>query len=216
MRTHEVHTQSISLELLADQFLNVLDGLAGARETVQIVVHSWGALVVAAAAARDPLLLARTINGGLFINPVPLDRAAYDQSVRNFVSSIPYHIRLGAPILAVCGVSGTYIIRLLWPFYGSKRGDNAPPPANFSFDFRTYTAVTQNLGDFNYSTVLPNLKHLSLVLSSTDPTTPSLIQDWLKLAKCVETIDDGGHFPLQANPNAWMEKLRDLLNRRSA
>lgn len=199
-----------TLDAMARQLSNVVREFDNSP-AIKVIAHSWGALVLAAAAAHPSSanLLRHRISGGIMINPVPLTRHAYDQSMGAFVARIPWRTQLYVYSKALLGRDGREIMQLLWPFYLSP-GSNALFP-DFPFDICAYKSVVKALGHFDYQSELDFLSRFCILQSSMDVTKRDMIGDWAECCAKYEQIEGVGHFPMLERPETWIEKIKGQL-----
>jgi len=200
-------TRFPSLKTIASELVEIVSDWRG--PALRIVAHSWGALVFAAAARSNPQLFEAAICGGIFINPVPLNRAAFDASYQAFVRRIPLHVKLKVYCLSVVPQSGVIVMKLLWPYYTGSQAKSDPP--GFRLNLRTYRAVLLSLGDYDCTLDVNICRRFSLLLGGLDATPRATISDLIACCKTVSVIEQAGHFPLQDQPEEWKQRISALL-----
>jgi pimeloyl-ACP methyl ester carboxylesterase len=195
-----------TLEGCADEVLNVIEEQFP-DDTVRVVAHSWGCLVLFSALAklRAAPQLAKKKYKLLLINPVPISSGLFHESVVSFQQRIPASEIEEAMRLALSNPTGVEAMAKLLPYYVSNR--QVCETLKIPLSLSAYQAVLSSLGDFDFNSVLANLEMVSVMLGEDDITPRHTIQNILDIASEVETVPMAGHFPLHEQPDAALQIL---------
>jgi len=206
----QVFDGRLTLDTAAGQLAEVISDIAD--KPLSILAHSWGALVLAAAASapasRD--LIDDCISSGLLVNPVPFSRVQFDESAKAFVDRIPFSTRLYVLAVGYFSGDGATIMRTILRYYRGDRADSEMRPPDFNLS--TYTKVMESLGDFDYSPLPDISKRMNVLLASHDATNPEMIRELVENCRKFEIIKDVGHFPLQEKPKTWIQAIERLID----
>jgi proline iminopeptidase len=191
---------------LAEVIALVSDG-----SKLSVFAHSWGALVLAAAAAEPQYreLIFSNVSGGLLVNPVPLSKLQYTASYQAFMTRVPSDVQRGVQALATSGADGSEIMRQLWPYYSVA---GLALSGKFPLNYKTYTSVTASMDAFDYTAQVEFLSRCSVLLSDSDPTSPFMLGELPQRCRRFEMLGGVGHFPLIEQPNLWRIAMLALLN----
>ena len=176
--------------------------------SVGIIAHSWGALIAIAAfdtegEARAPAL---ALMEGVLINPVAINKAAYDEAYNRLLARLPSEVLHAVSQILTSGGDGADAMRLLMPHYRSR--DFAVPLEDFPLAATTYSAVVSQLGGFDYRNGLACCANLTMLIGEDDFTGLDLLGDLR--AQCRETVvmPRTGHFPFFEEPTSFQNIMK--------
>lgn len=181
------------------------------ENSMRIIAHSWGCLVLYSALAR--LRLSGELGGrhlkAMLINPVPITKQLFDLSITHFQQRIPPQVIHESMELLVSNSDGTEAMAKLLPYYVSNRAvcDTLALPLSFA----AYQAVMSSLPDFDFSSALPELADTQVLLGDEDITPQSTIRNVLDACRDVQVVSGTGHFPLHESPEQVLPTLASWL-----
>lgn len=178
-----------------------------AGDPVGVIAHSWGAVVLAGALARDNAATrARAFSEGLLINPTAINRSDYEVARKNFAVRIPLARKLRILLASLSGSNGARIMDLLMPYYSGNTP--AYPPGIIPLDLATYRSINRGLAGFDFSDSLSRLRRLLILRGENDFTSPAEIGELIAATAGLETIPGAGHFPFIETSAAFREAAR--------
>lgn len=199
--------ETLSPSLTFSHFRSLTQTLTGASE-IEILAHSWGALVVIGSLASDAQHSLPEISGGLFINPVAIDSANFELARLNLLSRIPEPILLEMGKAAASDGPGEEIMELILPYYYASA--KARPKVPFALNKGTYLSVNAQLTDFDFSDQVNRLGNVSIVLGEQDFTTQQHIEVMIEAARRFYLLKSTGHFPFDEIPAEFERVLGQI------
>lgn len=173
----------------------------------EVIAHSWGALVFVGAVLDNRLSEAPVANfqGGLLINPVPMNAKKYALCAKILLKRLSWVDRFRLSWRGVVEPSGGKIMDLLLPYYvvDQKSLSNSDLPLHKN----TYLQMSRQLKIFDYISVLHRLPKLVAAIGTEDFITPDLLDDLIPHLTRVHMMNRVGHFPFWEEP----EEFRTLL-----
>ncbi len=199
-----------TLDGCANELLHVIDEHFS-NSTIRVVAHSWGCLVLLSALAK--LSIEDEAAGkklkAVLINPVPILKGLFDESIACFQQRIPQSEIEGAMRLAMSDPTGESAMAKLLPYYVANR--QVCETLKIPLSFGAYQAVLGSMDEFNFSPAFVHLDEVSVMLGEEDITPRHMIQNILEHARAVEVIPQAGHFPLHEQPETALRVLANWL-----
>lgn len=201
----------VGLGSTARQLARIIERL-GERGPLNILAHSWGALVLAAACAEPEFQtqIRAVVSGGVLVNPVPVNRVDYDASYASFLARVPLQTQLLVQKIAAEIGDGPAVMRHLWPYYSLNTAHREPP--EFPLHLPTYATVVASLGDFDFTTEFGFFERMALICGSDDFTSFEMITGLLDRCRRIEVLQDVGHFPMWERRDEWVNAFRRAID----
>ena len=171
-----------------------------------VLAHSWGALVLIAAAC-EPSSKPLALSGGVLINPVPVTAADYSIALQRLLARIPGEVTARFFDALTSGTPGAEAVREILPYYQSRPFAVSADP--FPLTTATYLAIAGNLSAFDFTAGLPALENISLLLGEDDFTGADLVSEIGNACRHIYVMKQTGHFPFFEDPAefaAWLER----------
>ncbi len=164
-----------------------------------VIAHSWGALVLIAAASQTPS--GAPFSEGLLINPVPITGADYSAALRRLLARIPGEVTAKFFADLQSGGAGADAMRAILPFYRTRPFAVSVDP--FPLTPSTYLAIAANLSEFDFTEGQSLLGNVSLLLGEDDFTGADLLTGLAKVCRRVHIMKQTGHFPFFEDPQSF-------------
>jgi pimeloyl-ACP methyl ester carboxylesterase len=188
----------VSLAQTVDH-LSALSEVLFAGAPYGVIAHSWGVLVLIAAASQMPS--GAPFSEGLLINPVPITGADYGVALRRLLARIPGEVTAKFFADLQSGGSGAEAMRAILPFYRTHPFAVSVDP--FPLTPSTYLAIAANLSEFDFSAGQSRLANVSLLLAEDDFTGADLVAGIGDACRDVCVMKQTGHFPFFEDPQSF-------------
>jgi len=194
--------EGLSLQGCSAHLRSLVDHFADGN-SIGVVAHSWGALVLAGAlsGARQGDRALPEIGEGLLINPMPVSSEKYESARAVLIDRMPMIARIRAPLTALLSGDGAAVMKQLLPFYVV---DPATIPAGaLPLTLATFKTLDSQLKGFDFSGDLAPLRNVTIVRGSHEFASQSDIAQLVDQCAALLTMERVGHFPFWEAPDEF-------------
>ena len=177
--------------------LNALSEVLFSGKPHGVVAHSWGALVLIAAASQLPRD-SSAFSEGVLINPVPVTAAEYGIALQRLLARIPEEVTAKFCADLQSGGPGADAMQSILPFYRTRPFVVSIDP--FPLTPATYLAIAANSSEFDFTSGQIQLGNVSLLLGEDDFTGTDLLKGLVKVCRRMHVMKQTGHFPFFEAP----------------